>query len=89
MLPLHFSSIDYARIKGRGDRVVVLCDLDRPRGTADLLNRAIDIDGALYIVLEIDNPDPSKAVRRGEQVALWVKPADAPVTDARGGSTDG
>jgi hypothetical protein len=75
MPPRRFSAIDYTRNEGRDDRVVVLCDQERPEGVADLFGRTVDIDGALYTVLKTEDRDPSRVVRRGEPVALWITSA--------------
>jgi hypothetical protein len=72
---LHFTSADYQRIEGRGDRVIVLCDQDRPNGLGELVGLTVDIDGESYVILKADGPGPTKPLRRGEQVALWVTAA--------------
>lgn len=73
--PPHFTSIDYQRIEGRGDRVVVLCDRDRPEGLGELVGQTVDVDGALYLVDRV-KPGTKSPVRKGERVVLWVERAD-------------
>ena len=71
MIP-RFTSIDWQRVEGRGDRVVVLCDQDRPQGLAFVVDQTIDIDGALYMVLDAEHPHLAGPLRKDEQVVLWI-----------------
>lgn len=73
-LPLRFTSIDFERLPLRGDRAVVLCDRDRPEGLAFLIGRTVDIDGALYDVVQAEAPRLYGPLKRGEHVVLMVRP---------------
>ena len=67
-----FTSIDWQRVEGRGDCVTVLCDQDRPQGLAFVIDQTIDVDGALYMVLDAEHPHLAGPLRKGEQVVLWI-----------------
>lgn len=73
--PLRFISIDYQRGDGRSDRVIVLCDADRPAGLPVLVGKTVSIDGAAYQVVGSDGLD--RPLRKGEQMVLWVEHAHA------------
>lgn len=72
MTGVRFTSVDYQRIEGRGDRAVVLCDRDRPEGLGELIGQTVDVDGERYRVVRVER-DALVGVRKGERVALWVE----------------
>ena len=72
MNPPLFTSVDWQRVEGRGDRVVVLCDEDRPEGMTFVVDLTVDIDGALYMVLEAEHSRLAGPIEKGEPVVLWV-----------------
>lgn len=84
---LFFTSIDWQRVAGRGDRAVILCDEDRPRGLAFLVGAKVRIDGAFYVVDSAEHPRLAGPIRRGDHVVVWVRPhfeAQMPNTNQRG-----
>ena len=79
---LRFSSIDFERVAGSSDRVVVLCDCDRPDGLPTLVGQRVDIDGAVYRVVGAD--DLARPLFDGEKIALWVEAVGAVRNTSRG-----
>jgi alkanesulfonate monooxygenase SsuD/methylene tetrahydromethanopterin reductase-like flavin-dependent oxidoreductase (luciferase family) len=71
-----FTSIDYQRVDDHSDRVVVLCDEDRPNGLPTLVGKTVSIDGKLYDVVGAD--DLHRPLKRGDRMVLWVGVAGGP-----------
>lgn len=66
--------VDWQRVPLRGDRVVVLCDQDRPEGLAFIVGQTVQIDGQPYDVHAAEHMHLTSPLCKGEPVVLWVRP---------------
>src|SRR5690349_11417928 len=74
---IYFRSFDWKRTDDRGAFAFVQADRDRARiGDFDgLVGATVNIDGATYVVRDVQATASLDPIRKGEQIALLVHPS--------------